>query len=190
MPTTFFRALASCLLPAVLILFQVTTVPAQRRDYMTDEEIELVRDAQQIDLRIAVLTIAIDRRFEALKVSFPENQNRKLDEKWGALPIGSRIELLNDIKKLLQKAVDDIDDVASHKDRVYEEGKLTEKQKKKETERFPNAVRNLAAAARRYQPVLKALGEKTEDPLERGPILDSLDLCEQVIEASANLPKS
>ena len=190
MPTAFFRTLAFCLILTIVALIQATEASAQRRDYMTDEEIELVRDAQEIDLRINVLITAIDRRFEALKVSFPENQNRKLDEKWGALPTGSRIELLNDIKRLLQKAIDDIDDVASHKERVYEEGKLTDKQKKKETERFPNAVRNLAAAARRYQPALRSLGEKADEPLERGPILDSLDFCEQIIEASANLPKS
>jgi hypothetical protein len=163
---------------------------AQRRDYMTDEEIELVRDAQEIDLRIDVLTTAIDRRFEALKVSFPELQKKKSDERWGAPPTGSRIQLLDDIKRLLQKAIDDIDDVASHKERVTEDKPLTDKQKKKEVERFPTAVRHLAAAAQRYQQALRSLDEKASDPIERGPILASLDFCEQIIEAVGNLGKS
>ncbi len=46
-----------------LTLLLPAAANAQRRDYLTDEEIELVRDAQEIDKRIGVLTKAIDRRF-------------------------------------------------------------------------------------------------------------------------------
>ena len=160
---------------------------AQRRDYMTDAEIELVRDAQEIDRRIEVLTIAIDRRLEALQLAAAPN---KLDEAWGDAPKGSRLELLMDVKRLLQKAIDDIDDVAAHKSRVFEERKLSDKEKKKESARFPTAFRQLAAAAQRYRAILGAQAEKVSDRMERAQVIDSIELCDQIIEAAAGQPIS
>lgn len=168
------------------ILFPVST-DAQRRDYMTDAEIELIRDAQEIDSRIDVLTKMIDRRFLALNVAVPEtSQKVNTSEKWGEAPTGSRIELLSDIKKLLQKAIDDIDNVAAH----ATEKQAKTKAEKKEAQRFPNAVRNLAAAANRYLPVLKTQLDQTAAEKEKGSILDSIDFCNQIIEAAGKLPST
>src|SRR4051794_33944299 len=95
-------------------LFLATNGFAQR-DYFTDEEVELVRDAQQIDQRISVLVHAIDRRFTALKVEVaadaPNPKDKNKDD-WGPLPTGTRIQLLSDIRQILQKAIDDIDNLA------------------------------------------------------------------------------
>ena len=44
----------------LLLVGSCVTAEAQRRDYLTDDEVEIVRDAQQNHLRIAVLTHAID----------------------------------------------------------------------------------------------------------------------------------
>src|SRR5690349_14570565 len=84
----------------IALFFPLAADAQKRRDYLTEEEIELVRDAQEIDLRIMVLTKAIDRRFAVLN-----NRTPKEKEEWGALPKGTRVELLIDIEKLLQKAI-------------------------------------------------------------------------------------
>ena len=99
----------------VSALITVTSAQSSRRDYMTDAEIELVRDAQDIDLRIDVLIKMIDRRFTVLGIDVG---GAKVPDKetslWGPAPTGSRTEMLDDIRKLLDKAIDDIDNVAAH----------------------------------------------------------------------------
>jgi len=50
-----------------LTLLFPAAAKAQRRDYLSNEEIELVRDAQEIDLRIEVLTKAIGTSKEFCK---------------------------------------------------------------------------------------------------------------------------
>jgi hypothetical protein len=59
----FVVAIALMILP-----YFAASAHAQRRDYMTEAEIELVRDSQEIDKRIDVLTKMIDRRFTALGI--------------------------------------------------------------------------------------------------------------------------
>ena len=159
-----------------------------QRDYFTPEEVELIRDAQAIDRRIDVLTHAIDRRFAALKI---EAGGAKTPEKekglWGEMPKGTRFELLVDIKRILQKAIDDIDNLSERPD----SGIIPDKNDKKAEGYaiiFPRAVRNLAAAAKRYQPALKAELDTTKDGMDKGPILDSLDMCDQIIAAVTKLP--
>lgn len=160
------------ILPAAIFcaaLFFPGEANAQRRDYLTDAEIELVRDAQEIDLRISVLTRAVERRLDAIN-----NKAVKENEKWGEAPKGTRIQLLADIEKLLQKAIDDVDDVAS---------------RNKDNKLFPKAVHKFADACRAYQPQFKTFLDATKDEKERGVLLGSIEKCDSVIEASANLPK-
>lgn len=166
------------------------SVSAQRRDYMTDAEIELVRDAQDIDLRIDVLIKMIDRRFAVLNLNVGGAKIAdKESGKWGPAPTGTRMEILADIRKLLDKAVDDVDNVSMHPDAVrYDTVQRSEKQKKKDETRFPNSVRDLAAAAKRYQPVLKALLDASKDEKEKGLILASLESCDEIVAATTKLP--
>jgi hypothetical protein len=167
---------------AILTLGVASNVSAQHRDYMTDEEIELVRDNQDIDKRIEVLTKMVDRRFTALGLDVGGwKQSKKDDEKWGAIRTGTRSELFYDIRQILQKAIDDIDDVALHN-----ENTLT--QNKTEGELFPKAVRDLAAAANRYIPVLKTAVDKTTDEREKGVILSSIENCEAILDSVKQLP--
>src|SRR5687767_9518198 len=134
----------SILVVTLLILAFATVASAQKRDYMTDLEIELVRNNQDIDKRIEVLTRMIDRRFSALSIEVGGwTPSSKDNEKWGDIRGGTRSELLWDIRQLLQKAIDDIDDVA-----IHNENTLT--QNKTEGLLFPKAVRGLAGAAGRY----------------------------------------
>ncbi len=159
-----------------LTLFFPASANAQRRDYLTDEEIELVRDAQEINLRINVLTKAIDRRFLVINNNASQSKQVKKDtEKWGELPTGSRSQLLWNIERILQKAIDDIDDVAAHN--------------KTNSEFFPKAVFKLTDSCQSYIPQLKTLFDSSKDEKEKGSILGAIDSCNQIIEASAKVPK-
>jgi uncharacterized protein YydD (DUF2326 family) len=173
---------------AAIVAFFSTSAEAQRRDYLTDEEIEIVRDAQEIDTRIAVLVHAIDRRLAVLKINVG-NTEKELKEKevWGALPTGSKIELLSDVKRILQKAIDDIDNLAARPDSavIYD---TDGKKPKTPKDLFNKAVRTLAAAAARYRPVFEKELSTTEVKTEKGVYLDLIENCSQVIEAVTKLP--
>ena len=168
----------------ILVLTFIAAIPAsaQRRDYMTEPEIELVREYQDIDKRIDVLTKMVDRRFASMGIEVGGwKQLEKDHEKWGDLRSGTRSELLWDVKQLLQKAIDDVDDVAVHNENTLAQNKV-------EGELFPKAVRNLAAAANRYLEPLKATLKKTTDEREKGLILSSIEFCEAIIESAKQLP--
>jgi len=181
--SVFLLGILSC-----LFVF-ASSADAQRRDYLTEEEVEIVREAQEIDIRIGVLVHAMDRRFAVLKINFA-GTGKELKEKdiWGPTPTGSRTELLSDIKKIMQKAIDDIDNLAARPDSMVVDPEDTSKKKKGYNDLFPKAVRTLAAAAARYQPVLNNELSKTEDRSEKGLFMDLIDFCDQITEASAKLP--
>lgn len=173
---------------------------AQRRDYLTEAEIELVRDANEIDKRIEVLVKAIDRRLLVINNDTSQQKQIQKDiDKWGELPTGSRFQLLGDISGLLQKAIDDIDDLASRKsmnDKLLQnssEENMTDEETKRvikaNDKKFPTAVHNLADASRKYLPILQAFGESSTDEKEKGVILRSIESCNMIIEASTQIAK-
>ncbi len=172
----------------LLITAAPTTADAQRRDYLTDEEIEIVREAQQIDERIGVLVHAVDRRMTVISLgNVPAGKPVKEKDIWGPPPAGTRAELLSDIKRIIQKAIDDIDNLAARPDSavIYEdEGKKPKDPKAL----FAKAVRDLGAAATRYRPIFNDELSRTEVKSERGLLLDIIDNCDQIIEAVATLP--
>ncbi len=150
-------------------------VQAQRRDHLTEAEIELVRDAQQIDERMKVFVKAIERRFLALKPdASPAKQIEKDSDKWGALPTGTRQQIFIDIEKLLDEAVSKIDDVAS---------------RDMGSDFFPAAVHTLADGAKEFLPQLKSELDKAADEKEKGAIIGAIDFCNQIIEASAKVKR-
>ena len=80
---------------------------------MTEAEIEIVRVNQEVDLRIAALTRMIDRRFALLGIQTNAPKPKKSEDDWGEEPKGSRTDFFSDIKQLLEKAIDDIDNLAA-----------------------------------------------------------------------------
>jgi hypothetical protein len=170
-------------------LFLSTSVLAQR-DYFTDEEVELIRDAQQIDQRMDVLIHAIDRRFSVLKVDVagpnlnPKDKNK---DNWGPLPTGTRMNMLSDIKQILQKAIDDIDSLAERPNSAYIP-MPDEKKPKHAEELFPNAVRKLAKAAERYRPALEKELDASKDAHEQGLISSSIEMCDEIVSSVTRLP--
>ena len=158
----------------VLVIF-ASPVSAQTRDHLTEQEIEIVRDVQELDNRMEVYVKAVDRRFLVLnKDTTQVKQVEKDSEKWGALPAGTRIELLSDIKKILQESIDKIDDVAA---------------RDAKSDLLPYAVHILADGARRFIPQLEKFRDAATEKREIGVLADSIDFCSQIIEASANIPK-
>ncbi|HLM60925.1 MAG TPA: hypothetical protein VK308_08985 [Pyrinomonadaceae bacterium] len=168
------KTLFTLLITLVAAYCSLFTVQAQRRDHLTAEEIELVRDAQQIDHRMEVFVKAIDRRFSVLNNAAPTKKPEKDADKWGELPTGTRQQLLTDIEKLLDEAISKIDDVAA---------------RDMKSDFFPNAVHTLADGANRFLPQLKSQMDKTTDEKERGAIIGAIDFCNQIIEASAKVKR-
>lgn len=152
------------------------TADAQRRDHLSAMEVEIVREAQEIDRRTEVFVKAIDRRFLVLnKDNSQAKQVQKDIDIWGELPTGTRLQLFTDIRRLLEESINNIDDVAAHN--------------KTDAKLFPKAVRTLAEAADRYLPRLKAELTRTADEREKSAILSSIEYCGQIIEASVKVPK-
>lgn len=173
----------------VLAFLAAPSFVSAQRDYFTAEEIEMIRDAQKIDDRINLLTKIIDRRFAALKVEVGGAKiSPKEAEKWGTLAEASRHELLLDIKRILQKAIDDIDSLAERPESAILPEPDNKKAKQSFADLFPKAVRSLAASAKRYQPALKAELDRPNDNSEKGSVLASLEFCDQIIAAVAKLP--
>ena len=168
------------LLAVVTLLFTIfcalQSVSAQGRDHLTEMEVELVRDAQEIDRRMEIFVKAIDRRFLVLNndVSQAKRIEKDLD-RWGELPTGTRLQLLIDIEKLLDEAISKIDDVA---------------ERDMKSDIFPVAVHILADGANKFLPQLKSHLDKTTDEKEKGAIIGAIDFCNQIIEASAKVQKT
>jgi acyl-CoA reductase-like NAD-dependent aldehyde dehydrogenase len=111
---TFFLVLF-----AGLSLSQAT--PFQKRDHLTLQEVDLVKEAQLLDKRIDVFVKAAERRMMVITGATPTGadakQFKKDSERWGELPAGSRAELVSDIARILDEAITNIDDVSSRDER-------------------------------------------------------------------------
>ena len=111
------------LLTFAIALFAGTTfiaqTAAQQRDHLTQQEVDLVKEAQILDKRIDVFIKATDRRMMVITNSAAANakQLKKDSERWGELPTGSRAELISDIAKILDEAITNIDDVSARDER-------------------------------------------------------------------------
>lgn len=162
-----------------LLAFPPSAANAQRRDHLTDEEIELVRDVQELDKRMEIFVRAIERRLIAIngRSGLSESELKQLEkekEKWGELPEGSRSRMLSDIDKILEEAISKIEDVAEHDEK---------------SELFPFAVHYLADSARLLVPRLEKLGVNSADSRDAALINSALEQCSDIIEASAKVPR-
>ena len=97
----------------------IAQATAQQRDHLTQQEVDLVKEAQILDKRIDVFIKAADRRMMVINGSAGANtkQLKKDSEQWGELPTGSRAELVSDIAKILDEAITNIDDVSARDER-------------------------------------------------------------------------
>jgi len=92
---------------------------AQTRDHLTEQEVDLVKEAQVLDKRIEVFVKAAERRVMVINGTATTNakQLKKDVERWGELPTGSRTELVGDIAHIFDEAITNIDDVSARDER-------------------------------------------------------------------------
>jgi hypothetical protein len=174
MPKAKFKMKNLLLLLAVSCLS--FTVSAQKRDNLTDKEDLQVREAQELDLRMKVFVKIVDRRFLALTdPNAAQNKQVQKDiDDWGDLRVGTSQEIYWDIQKTINEAILKLDDAA---------------ERDQKNPLFGKAVHILADACQKWLAPLKPALGRTSDEKEKGLILASIDYCNQVLEASAKVPK-
>jgi hypothetical protein len=82
---------------------------APKRDHLTEKEVDLVREYQELDLRVEVFIRAAGRRV-LLLIDPSAKQKKKEEEIWGPLPTGNRLELLQDYQRILEELEEKLDD--------------------------------------------------------------------------------
>ena len=165
------------LLTFLISLFAGSTfiATAQQRDHLTEQEVDLVKEAQALDKRTDVFIKAAERRMMVITNSAGANakQLKKDSERWGELPTGSRSELVGDIAKILDEAITNIDDVSSRDERNPLIGK---------------SLRKLAQTVNTMMAQLKPLAAeaKTEAEIASFELLN--EDAQSIIEAANKLP--
>ncbi|GAC1404349.1 MAG: hypothetical protein NVSMB56_18950 [Pyrinomonadaceae bacterium] len=138
-----------------------------QREHLTEKEQDLVREAQELSKRTEVFTKVADRRL--LVLSNPNaTQTKKEEEKWGALPTGTRAELYGDLARILDEAITNIDDTATRSPK---------------SEQLPKALNALNAYAARILPQLIAMRDKTTDA-ERERLEQAIENAQAIIDAA------
>jgi sugar diacid utilization regulator len=164
------RALVSVALFFVAVLsFFSARASAQQREHLTPEEVELVRDNQELDKRTDVFVHAAERRL--LAVTNPEEaakQQAKEKEKWGEVK-GTRAELLYDISKILEEAVTNVDDAAQHNP---------------ESALLRKSLYKLSEAAGRIAPQLARLREGTQQESEADQLDRAIETAQEILDAA------
>lgn len=145
---------------------------AQKRDSLTEFEADSVREAQEIDARMTVFVKAIDRRFMLLE-NPKATQTEKEEEKFGELPKGTKAQLLRDIERLLDESINNIDETAT---------------RDLKNKLLPKAMKILVEGCQRFIPKLKTVDDKTTEKLEKTLIFNSIEYCNEIIEAQAKIP--
>jgi hypothetical protein len=149
----------------------------QRREHLTEQEMDMVRDTQELDRRIALFVKIAERRVAAVTAAATatgQTPSAKDLEKWGALPQGTRTQLFNDLARILDEAINNIDDVA-----VRSPGNSL----------IPKAVKHLSNAATRFLPQLTPLRANASAEGEREALEQAIENLQQVLDAAKKLPE-
>lgn len=162
------------LLTLVISVLLTNTALAQR-DYLTPQEVDLVKEAQILDKRIDVFIRAAERRLIVINGSAAANakQLKKESERWGELPTGSRAELVSDIARIIDAAIDNIDDVSMHDERNPLIGK---------------SLRKLSSSVNSIMTQLKPLSAQAKGEAEIASFEQLNEGVQSITEATAKLP--
>lgn len=147
----------------------------QKRDHLTEKEVDLVKEAQALDKRIDVFIRAAERRMIVINNSSAANakQLKKDSERWGELPTGSRSELVGDIARILDEAITNIDDVSSRDER---------------NPLIPKSLRKLAQSVNSIMAQLKPLSVDAKGDAEVASFEMLNEGAQAIIEATTKLP--
>src|SRR5215218_7947363 len=163
------RRAARLLCALCLCLALAATAAAQQREHLTPEEIELVRDNQELDARTKVFITAAERRLLAVTNPTQSAQNAPNEkEKWGEVQ-GTRAQLFYDISKILDEAVVNVDDVAEHNP---------------ESPLLRKSLYMLAEATTRMLPQLTRLREGVQSEAEADQLDRALETAREITDAA------
>ena len=148
---------------------------AQQRDHLTQQEVDLVKEAQILDKRIDVFIKAAERRMMVINNSAAANAKllKKDSERWGELPTGSRAELVSDIAKILDEAITNIDDVSARDER---------------NPLIAKSLRKLAQATTTMMTQLKPLATEAKSDAEIASFELLNEDAQSILEAANKLP--
>jgi hypothetical protein len=163
--TTPLRTL-STLLVLMLLAALPFSVAAQRREHLTPEEIEMVRDNQELDKRTSVFVKAAERRLRA--AADPAAAAKLSDKSWGELK-GTRAQFLSDLARILDEAVVNIDDANLHNP---------------ESPLLRKSLFKLSEAAARFLPQLLPLREAAQSEQERDQLERAIETAQEIVEAA------
>jgi hypothetical protein len=162
---------------ACAMLFFAAAASAQKRDNLTAAEVEIVRDAQEIDKRVSVMVKAVDRRLAVLSGSTADPAKMgKLPKNapdWGDLPTGTHAQLFWDIEHILDESINDIDDIATREP----DNKLMMK-----------ADKMLGEACARILPELRSYAEKSTDDKEKMSLENAIEYAQSVVDSLKKVP--
>ena len=109
-----------------------------------------------------------DRRL--LVLADPNATQKEKEEKtWGPLPKGTKLELLNDYKRILEEAEEKLDD-------AYERGASNKL--------VPKALAKFKEAVTRQISQLRALAPQLSDPKEKRALADAIEEAETVTKGA------
>ncbi|HEV2864493.1 MAG TPA: hypothetical protein VGX48_26065 [Pyrinomonadaceae bacterium] len=166
---TSSRLLLAALLAGLAALPFAAPAAAQNRDHLTPEEVELIRDNQELDKRTAVFVRAAERRLlAATDPASAAKQAEKEREKWGEVK-GSRADLLYDLSRILDEAVVNVDDVAA---------------RTPESPLIRKSLYALSQAAGKFLPLLLPLRDSTQEEKERDYLERAIETAEEIVEAA------
>lgn len=164
-----------CLSLLLFLIFPLQASPIQKRDHLTPQEVDLVKEAQILDKRIDVFVKAAERRLMVINGTAAGNakQLKKDAERWGELPAGSRFELVGDIARIYDEAITNIDDVSARDER---------------NPLIPKALRKLAQSVSSTMDQIKPLRSEAKSEAD----IASLELlnedAETILAAANKLP--
>jgi hypothetical protein len=163
MNTALSRRLARLSLAACCLLFTASAARAQqKRDHLTEREADWVREVQVIDKRIEVFVKAADRRLLVL-TNPAAVQTKKEEENWGPLPTGTKLELLQDYKHILEEAMEKLDDTFD---------------RDKKNELLPKALKKFREAAERQIAQLRSLAPQLKSKKEQDALAEAMEEAE------------
>ena len=173
MITRFLLAFSMVLFIGPILLSNATTL--QKRDHLTPQEVDLVKEAQALDKRIDVFIKAAERRMMVINNSSAANakQLKKDAERWGELPTGSRADLVADIAHILDEAITNIDDVSSRDER---------------NPLIPKSLRKLAQSVNTIMAQLKPLSSQAKSDAEVASFALLDEDAQSILEAAGKLP--
>src|SRR5215207_3061848 len=169
-PATFparLRRAAPLLCLLCVCLSLAAPAAAQRREHLTPEEIELVRDNQELDARTGVFVKAAERRLLAA-TNPAESEKNAPKEKWGEVK-GTRSQLFYDISKIHDEAVVNVDDVAEHNP---------------ESPLLRKALYMLSEATGRMLPALSKLRQDVKSEAEADQLERALETAREITDAA------